>query len=87
MGYMKKMWLEMLLEPSSPDEPSQHAMLEKAVDSAIADLEKSQAKGIFNEHRKVLAWSALRTLKQARSMKHPTNHHGDGMLFNQGEVK
>jgi len=87
MGYMKKMWLEMLLEPSSPDEPTPYAMLEKAVDSAIADLEKSQARGVYNQHRQVLAWSALRTLKQARSMKHPTNHHGDGMLLNQGEVK
>lgn len=87
MGYMKKMWLEMLLEPSPPDEPSEYAMLEKAVDSAIADLEKAQVKGIFNQHRQVLAWSALRTLKQARSSKQSTNHHGDGMLFNQGEAK
>jgi hypothetical protein len=36
------------------------------VDSAILDLEKANGKGIFAEHRKVLTWTALRTLKQAR---------------------
>ncbi len=67
MGYMKKMYLEMLLEPSAPPElPSKYSILENAVDSAILDLEKVQAKGVYNQHRLVLAWTALRTLKQAR---------------------
>lgn len=85
MGYMKKMWMEMLLEPSSPDEPSKQSILEQAVDSAIEDLEKANGRGIYTEHRKVLVWTALRSLKQAR--QYYTNHHGDGMLINQGEVK
>ncbi len=67
MGYMKKMYLEMLLEPSAPHElPSKYSILENAVDSAILDLEKVQAKGVYNQHRQVLAWTALRTLKQAK---------------------
>jgi hypothetical protein len=74
MGYMKKMWLEMLLEPSSPYEPTtRYSILEKAVDSAILDLEKANGKGIFAEHRKVLTWTALRTLKQARENLHEEN--------------
>jgi hypothetical protein len=71
MGYMKKMYLEMLLEPSAPPElPSKYSILENAVDSAILDLEKVQAKGVYNQHRLVLAWTALRTLKQAREKCH-----------------
>jgi hypothetical protein len=71
MGYMKKMYLEMLLEPSAPPElPSKYSILENAVDSAILDLEKVQAKGVYNQHRQVLAWTALRTLKQAREKCH-----------------
>lgn len=67
MGYMKKMWLEMLLEAGSPHElPSPYSILEKAVESAIEDLEKSQAKGVFAEHRRVLVWSALNTLKTVK---------------------
>jgi hypothetical protein len=67
MGYMKKMYMEMLLEPSAPPElPSKYSILENAVDSAILDLEKVQAKGVYTQHRLVLAWTALRTLKQAR---------------------
>jgi hypothetical protein len=71
MGYMKKMYLEMLLEPRSPYEPpNKYSILENAVDSAILDLEKAHSKGIFAMHRKVLVWSALRTLKQAREKCH-----------------
>ena len=71
MGYMKKMYMEMLLEPSAPHEPDQrYSILEKAVDSAILDLEKANGKGIFAQHRQVLAWTALRTLKQARENLH-----------------
>lgn len=67
MGYMKKLWAEELLHPSSTGEPDpRYSILEKAVDSAIVDLEKAQAKGIFSQHRQVLAWTALRTLKQAK---------------------
>ncbi len=71
MGYMKKMYMEMLLEPRSLYEPpSNYSILKNAVDSAILDLEKANGKGIFAEHRKVLAWTALRTLKQARENLH-----------------
>lgn len=71
MGHVKKMYMEMLLEPSSPYEPTtRYSILEKAVDLAILDLEKANGKGIFAEHRKVLVWTALRTLKQARENLH-----------------
>lgn len=67
MGYMKKMWAEELLHPSSSHEPDpRYSILEKAVDLAILDLEKALAKGVYNQHRQVLAWTALRTLKQAK---------------------
>jgi hypothetical protein len=68
---MKKMYMEMLLEPSAPHEPpNNYSILKNAVDSAILDLEKAHSKGIFAEHRKVLTWTALRTLKQARENLH-----------------
>jgi hypothetical protein len=71
MGYMKKMYMEMLLEPSAPYElPSKYSILENAVDSAILDLEKANGKGIFAQHRKVLVWTALRTLTQAKEKCH-----------------
>lgn len=71
MGYMKKMYMEMLLEPRSPYEPpNKYSILENAVDSAILDLEKANGKGIFAEHRKVLVWTALRTLTQAKEKCH-----------------
>jgi hypothetical protein len=66
MGYMKKMWAEGLLEGSEYEPATRYSILEKAVDSAILELEKSQAKGVYSQHRQVLAWSALRILKQAR---------------------
>lgn len=66
MGYMKKMWAEGLLEGSEYKPATRYSILEKAVDSAILELEKSQAKGVYSQHRQVLAWSALRILKQAR---------------------
>jgi hypothetical protein len=67
MGYMKKMWLEMLLEPRSPYEPpNKYSILEKAIESAIEDLEKSQSKGVVAAHRRVLIWSALNTLKTVK---------------------
>jgi len=69
MGYMKKMWAEELI--GSEYEPvTRYSILEKAVDSAILELEKSQAKGVYSQHRQVLAWSALRILKQARENLH-----------------
>ena len=69
MGYMKKMWAEELI--GSEYEPAtRYSILEKAVDSAILELEKSQAKGVYSQHRQVLAWSALRILKQARENLH-----------------
>ena len=66
MGYMKKMWAEGLLEGSEYEPATRYSILERAVDSAILELEKSQAKGVYSQHRQVLAWSALRILKQAR---------------------
>lgn len=71
MGHMKKMWLEMLLEPSASYEPpNKYSILENAVNSAILDLEKANGKGIFADHRKVLVWTALRTLKEAKEKCH-----------------
>jgi hypothetical protein len=70
MGYMKKMWAEELLGGSGYEPDQRYSILEKAVDSAILDLEKAQAKGIFAQHRQVLAWTALRTLKKARENLH-----------------
>ena len=66
MGYMKKMWAEELIAGSNYEPTTRYSILEKAVDSAILDLEKANGKGIFAEHRKVLIWTALRTLKQAK---------------------
>ena len=44
MGHMKKMYMEQLLEAGSHYEPdTRYAILENAVDLAIADLEKAQA--------------------------------------------
>jgi hypothetical protein len=70
MGYMKKMWAEELIAGSVYEPVTRYSILEKAVDSAILDLEKANGKGIFAEHRKVLTWTALRTLKQARENLH-----------------
>ena len=70
MGYMKKMWAEELIGGSVYEPTTRYSILEKAVDSAILDLEKANGKGIFAEHRKVLTWTALRTLKQARENLH-----------------
>ena len=70
MGYMKKMWAEELIAGSGYEPDPRYSSLEKAVDSAILDLEKSQVKGVYNQHRQVLAWTALRTLKQARENLH-----------------
>jgi hypothetical protein len=70
MGYMKKLWAEELIAGSDYEPDARYSILEKAVDSAILDLEKANGKGIFAEHRKVLTWTALRTLKQARENLH-----------------
>jgi hypothetical protein len=70
MGYMKKMWAEELIAGSDYEPDPRYSILEKAVDSAILDLEKANGKGIFADHRKVLVWTALRTLKQARENLH-----------------
>ena len=65
MGYMKKLWSEELIAGSHYELDPRYSILEKAVRSAILDLDKAQAKGVYNQHRQVLAWTALRTLKQA----------------------
>jgi hypothetical protein len=70
MGHMKKMWSEELILGSPHEPDTRYSMLEKAVDSAILDLEKANSKGIYNQHKQVLAWTALRTLKQAKEYLH-----------------
>lgn len=65
MGYMKKLMMEELIAGSEYEPDPRYSILKKAVESAIADLDKAQAKGVYNQHRQVLAWTALRTLKQA----------------------
>ena len=64
------MWAEGLIDGSGYEPDTRYSILEKAVDLAIADLEKAQAKGVYNQHRQVLAWTALRTLKQAKENLH-----------------
>jgi hypothetical protein len=70
MGYMKKLWAEELIAGSDYEPDPRYSILEKAVDSAILDLEKAQTKGVFKLHQQVLTWTALRTLKQARENLH-----------------
>lgn len=65
MGYMKKLMAEELLTGSGYELDPRYSILKNAVKSAILDLDKAQAKGVYNQHRQVLAWTALRTLKQA----------------------
>jgi hypothetical protein len=65
MGYMKKLMAEELLASSEYELDPRYSILKKAVESAILDLDKAQAKGVYTQHRQVLAWTALRTLKQA----------------------
>jgi hypothetical protein len=65
MGYMKKMWAEMLLEPPEPP-PVVELIYAQAIDEAIDLLETSQKKGIYQDHRIALAWQAMRILKQAK---------------------
>ena len=65
MGYMKKMWAEMLLEPPMPPE-TETSIYSQAIDEAIDLLETSQKKGIYQDHRIALAWQAMRILKQAK---------------------
>ena len=65
MGYMKKLWSEELIAGSHYELDPRYSILKKAVELAILDLDKAQAKGVYNQHRQVLAWTALRTLKQA----------------------
>jgi hypothetical protein len=67
---MKKLMAEELLTGSHYEPATRYSILEKAVDLAILDLEKSQAKGVYTQHRQVLAWTALRTLKQAKENLH-----------------
>lgn len=64
MGYMKKMWAEMLIEPPLP--PEIESIYSRAIDEAIDVLETTQMKGIYNDHRLALAWQALRILKKAK---------------------
>ena len=64
MGYMKKMWAEMLLEPPLPDDKS--LIYSQAIDKAIEALELTQQRGVYSAHRQAQSWLALRILKQAK---------------------
>ena len=66
MGYMSKMWAEMLLEPPSlpPDEKT--AIYSQAIDDAIEALEVTQQRGVYADHKQAQSWLALRILKTAK---------------------
>jgi hypothetical protein len=64
VGYMKRMWAEMLLEPNSP--PNSQSIYSQAIDEAIDILETTQKRGVYTDHKLALAWQALRLLKQAK---------------------
>jgi hypothetical protein len=65
MGYMKKMWAEMLIEPPEPP-PIVELIYAQAIDEAIDLLETTQKRGVFTDHKLALAWQAMRVLKQAK---------------------
>ena len=65
MGYMKKMWAEMLLEPPEPP-PMVEVIYSQAIDDAIKALEVTQMRGVYADHRQAQCWLALRILKQAK---------------------
>ena len=65
MGYMKRMWAEMLLEPPEPA-PTVELIYSHAIDEAIDILETTQQRGVFTDHKLALAWQAMRLLKQAK---------------------
>ena len=65
MGYMKKMWMEMLLETPEPP-PVVELIYAQAIDEAIDILETTQKRGIYTDHKLALAWQAMRLLKQAK---------------------
>jgi hypothetical protein len=65
MGYMKRMWAEMLLEPPEPP-PTVELIYSHAIDEAIDILETTQQRGVFTDHKLALAWQAMRLLKQAK---------------------
>lgn len=66
MGYMKKMWAEMLLEPTHLPPETEASIYSQAIDEAIDLLETSQKRGVYQDHRVALAWQAMRILKQAK---------------------
>ena len=71
MGFMKKMWAEMLIEPLPiPDDKS--TIYSQAIDEAIQALEVTQMKGVYADHKSAQAWLALRILKQAKEKANET---------------
>ena len=68
MGYMKKMWAEMLLEPQHPSRPPDEkvSIYSQAIDDAIEALEVTQQRGVYADHKSAQCWLALRILKQAK---------------------
>ena len=66
MGYMKKMWAEMLLEPAQLPPDRKNALYSQAIDDAIEALEVTQMRGVYADHKQAQAWLALRILKQVK---------------------
>jgi hypothetical protein len=64
VGYMKKVWAEMLLEPDYVEDSQ--SIYSQAIDEAIDILETTQKRGVYTDHKLALAWQALRLLKQAK---------------------
>lgn len=64
MGYMKKMWMEMLLEP--PFQESKTSIYSQAIDEAIEALSLTQQKGVYTDHKLAQAWLAMRILQKAK---------------------
>lgn len=59
--------MEMLLVDALPDEPlSPQTILERAVNTAIEDLQQAQARGIDRRHKDILIWKACFDLQQAK---------------------
>ena len=66
MGYMKKMWMEMLLEPTHQPPDSLASIYSQAIDEAIEALSLTQQRGVYTDHKLAQAWLAMRILQKAK---------------------
>ena len=66
MGYMKKMWAEMLLEPTQQPPDSLVSIYSQAIDEALEALQLTQTKGVYTDHKLAQAWLAMRILSKAK---------------------